>query len=200
MNEQESEPVASYADEPALWRRFARLLPSAEDAAEFQDCWDIGEQEAGLQFVLLPRLLERGVPIGETTRAELAVMAETWTMWDALGADIARCQGDPAQDASLRLVEFDGDRETPGPAGVQEPDGPLLVPWITCTHCGQVLARAHRREEWGGLSYLPESYVVFGPDRGTAPSTFAQDSAWDALTALRTACPGREDSSASEGR
>jgi hypothetical protein len=198
MNEQEAGPVDAYTDEAALWRRMARLLPSGEDAEEFLDCWEIGEQEAGLQFVLLPRLLEHGVPVGETTRAELAVLAGAWSMWDELGADIARCQGDPGQDASLRLVEFAyAAGGEPAPAGVRTSAGALLVPWIACTRCGQVLARTHGREEWGALSYLPESYVVFARDGGTAPRVFADDRVWEALDALRTECAGPGGSAAS---
>ncbi|MET7383285.1 hypothetical protein ABZT08_31605 [Streptomyces sp. NPDC005526] len=90
-------------DEATQWRRFAALLPPA-DAAGFMDCWDIGEQEAGLDQ-LVAGLLKHRVPICETVRAEIAVAAEVWGMRTALAADLGRCLGDHQGDDRLRLIE-----------------------------------------------------------------------------------------------
>ncbi|MFJ3303667.1 hypothetical protein ACIPSA_11160 [Streptomyces sp. NPDC086549] len=179
-----------YADEAALWSRLAALLPFPEDVAEVRDCWDIGEQEAGLT-VLVRRIRELGLPLGGVERAEIAVMARQWGVWDRLGADIVKCPGDPGQPTLLRVL--DAEDVIPGRSVV--PDHPsselLLVPWITCTGCGRVPARGHEREWWGDLSYLPRLYAVFAPDRSVAPQVFdheERDAAWRALTALRAGC------------
>ncbi|MGN5382074.1 hypothetical protein ACQ4WX_48070 [Streptomyces lasalocidi] len=42
-----------------------------------RDCWDIGEQEAGLGL-LVAGLLAHQLPISETARAQISVLAETW--------------------------------------------------------------------------------------------------------------------------
>ncbi|MEU9133115.1 hypothetical protein AB0D08_34305 [Kitasatospora sp. NPDC048540] len=38
-------------DDVALWDRLAALLPEAE-ARQVRDCWNIGEQEAGLGLLV----------------------------------------------------------------------------------------------------------------------------------------------------
>lgn len=189
MNDRRAE---AYAAEGAVWSRLALLLPSVEDVDEVQGCWDIGEQEGGLG-VLVRRLLELGLPIGELTRAEIAVMAEQWGVWDLLGARIVACAGEPGL---LRVYE-DGARETlpvrsvvPGHPSA----GSVLVPWIGCVGCGTWLARAHAREKRGDLSYLAESYVVFGTERPVPQAVFDRETygaVWSALGALCTACSCR---------
>ncbi|WP_351235064.1 hypothetical protein [Streptomyces sp. NPDC002133] len=177
-------------DEAARWRRFGALLPPGE-AREFMDCWEIGEQEAGLDR-LIARLLEHQVPISETMRAEIAVAAEVWGMWTALAPGIGRCLGSHRDqgDTALRLVEHAGTIPLPGSSvGTDTALADLLVvPWIACTGCDQVLARAHHREPWGDLSYLARHYVLFTPGHGTPTRLFEPDAAWDALTALRATC------------
>lgn len=181
-----------YADEAAVWSRLAALLPDPVDVDEVQGAWDIGEQEGGLT-VLVQKILEQGRAVDEPARAELAVMAEQWGVWDPLGPDIARCG--PAPDAGVLRVLAD-DAGDPLPARSVLPDPPVpelfLVPWIGCARCGRVLARGHRREEWGLLSYLPLCYVVFTPGGGPAPRVYDQGgpgAAWSALAALRAGCP-----------
>ena len=178
-----------YAAEAVLWSRLAGLQ-SAPDREEVQGCWDIGEQEAGLEL-LVDRLREQGPGIGESARAELAVMAEQWGEWDWLGVRIAALPHVGEEADRLRVLP-DGAEET-RPAGFVLPGHPLaeavLVPWIVCAPCGRVLARAHRREEWGALSFLAEGYVVFGPEH--APVVLPREepgAAWDALAALRDGC------------
>ncbi|MGI5379126.1 hypothetical protein ACQEV2_33735 [Streptomyces sp. CA-251387] len=114
-------------------------------------------------------------------------------MWDLLGASVAGCAEDAERAARWRELE-DGDEETlPLRAVVPESTSPQseVVPWIVCPPCGRVLGRVHRREEWGGLSYLAEAYVVFARDRAFGPLVFDREddgAAWAALDALRTAC------------
>lgn len=179
-----------YAAEAVVWSRLAGLLSAPGDREEVQDCWDIGEQEAGLEL-LVDRLLGRGTRIEEPARAELAVMAEQWGEWDWLGTRITSLPHVGEEAGRLRVLQ-DGAEET-RPAGFVLPEHPLaasvLVPWIVCAPCERVLARAHRREEWGALSFLAEGYVVFGP--GFAPVAFPREepgAAWDALAALRHGC------------
>ncbi|MFJ3511087.1 hypothetical protein [Streptomyces luteogriseus] len=176
-----------YAAEAVVWSRLAGLLSAPGDREEVQDCWDIGEQEAGLEL-LVDRLLGQGTGVGEPAVAELAVMAEQWGEWDWLGARIASLPLAGEEAGGLRVLR-DGAEDT-RPAGFVLPEHPLaasvLVPWIVCAPCERVLARAHRREEWGGLSFLAEGYVVFGP--GFDPVVFPREepgAAWDALAALR---------------
>ncbi len=184
--------MRAYAAEGVVWSRLAALLPDAGDVDEVQGCWDIGEQEAGLD-VLVGKLLEQGLAVGESTRAEIAVMAEQWGEWDRLAPGIVALPRDAGEPALLRVFE-DGARETV-PVRSVLPEHPcaasVLVPWIMCGPCGRVLGRVHRREEWGGLSYCAQSYVVFDPAGTVAPSVFdgEEDGAvWSALAALRTGC------------
>ncbi|RZU36636.1 hypothetical protein EV284_4131 [Streptomyces sp. BK022] len=175
-------------DEAARWRRFAALLPPAR-AAEIVDCWDIGEQEAGLDM-LVAGLLEHHVPISETVRAEIAVTAEAWGMRTALAPGLARCLGDHPDDPGPRLIEHADTVPLPGSSvatGTALTDL-LVVPWIACTRCGRVLARAHAQEPWGDLSYRARHYVLLVPGRSTSTGLFASDSAWEALTELRMSC------------
>ncbi|WP_406725796.1 hypothetical protein WJ438_15565 [Streptomyces sp. GD-15H] len=175
-------------DEASRWRRFAALLPPA-DAAGFVDCWDIGEQEAGLDRLVVG-LLDHRVPISETVRAEIAVAAEVWGVRTALAPRLGRCLGDHREDTGLRLIEHAETVPLPGSSvGTDTALTDLLVvPWIACTRCGQVLARAHTREPWGDLSYLARHYVLFAPGRNASTALFAPGSAWAALTELRTSC------------
>ncbi|WP_189317235.1 hypothetical protein [Streptomyces brasiliensis] len=175
-------------DEGTRWRRFAALLPPA-DAGEILDCWDIGEQEAGLDQ-LVAGLLKHQVPISETVRAEIAVAAEVWGMRTALAPGLGRCLSGGQEDVGLRLIEHADTVPLPG-SSVGDGTAPadlLVVPWIACTRCGQVLARAHGQEPWGDLSCLARHYVLFFPGRNTSTGLFAPDSAWDALAQLRMFC------------
>ncbi|MHB9858187.1 hypothetical protein [Streptomyces sp. YIM S03343] len=182
----------AYIDEGSVWSRLAALLPDPDDVDRVQGCWDIGEQEAGLD-VLVGRLLEQELAIAEPTRAELAVMAAQWGVWDRLAAEIMRCRTDETDHAPLRVLT--GTAAQPMPVRTVLPEHPtpdlFLVPWIACGPCGRTLARAHEREDWGDLSYVPEFHVVYAHDGSMAPQVFDEtrrDAAWAALSALRTAC------------
>lgn len=149
--------------EADLWNRLATLLPTPDDATDFLECRDIGEQEAGLD--LLVRLLrESRIPIGDTTRAELEALAEQWGVRLALHDEIASCIRDPDADGSLRLLPDDQAIPTDHAAiGLTDAESAelLLAPWIECTHCGRTLGRTHHMEEWGELSYLASRYIVW---------------------------------------
>ncbi|MET9677606.1 hypothetical protein ABZY68_31620 [Streptomyces sp. NPDC006482] len=203
-------------DEAARWYGFAALLPPVQ-AQEFRDCWDIGEQEAGLDR-LVAGLLEHRVPISGTTRAEIAVTAEEWGVREAIEPGLGRCLddggrgedgrgpdgglGDGLDGGSLSIVDPAGGLPSPVPSPVPPPGSPpgpptgpagpdaelLVVPWISCTRCGRTLARTHEREPWGGLSYLARSYVVFAPGGSVPERSFPREAAWEALTALRVTC------------
>ena len=182
----------AYIDEGSVWSRLAALLPDPDDVDRVQGCWDIGEQEAGLD-VLVGRLLEQELVIGEPTRAELAVMAAQWGVWDRLAAEIMQCRGDAARPRTLRVVSGAASEPMPVRTVLTEHPTPdlYLVPWIACEPCGRMLARAHEREDWGDLSYVPEFYVVFAQDGSAVPQVFDEarrDAAWAALAALRVAC------------
>ncbi|MER5711275.1 hypothetical protein [Streptomyces sp. NPDC002122] len=183
-------------DEVARWHRLAALLPPAQ-AREFRDCWEIGEQEAGLDL-LVEGLLEHRVPISDTTRAEIAVTAERWGVWATLAPDLGRClgagpgdgSGDGPGDASVTLIEHAGAVPLPGSSVGADASWEVLlvVPWLACTRCDRMLARTHHREGWGDLSFDARRYVLFAPDRSTPVRLFAPESAWEAFTVLRESC------------
>ncbi|MGW2182020.1 hypothetical protein ACWCXX_28785 [Streptomyces sp. NPDC001732] len=176
-------------DEAAVWHRLAALLPS-DDAQDVMDSWNIGEQEGGLEL-LVSALLRHQVPMDETTRAEIAVVCEAWGMWPLpLEPRLSQCPGSGTVSALCLIENTAG---TPLPATtVGLADQLLLVPWISCTPCGQTLARAHTREPWGELSHTPEHYVVLDTDQGTALRLFPRGDGWEALTALRGSCEEQE--------
>ncbi|MCM2425181.1 hypothetical protein [Streptomyces sp. RKAG337] len=178
-------------DDVVVWNRLADLLPEVE-AQEVRDCWDIGEQEAGLGLLVSGLLLHQ-MPLSETVRAEISVLAETWGEREALTPRILQCRGDDAP-TQLKLIEDSGGtaEEMTGGSG-QDLADLVLVPWIACTRCGQALMRAHVRERWGELSYLARRYVITSPDRATVLLLFPAESAGVAFTALRNgcACPQR---------
>jgi hypothetical protein len=62
---------------------------------------------------------------------------------------------------------------------------------MRCEPCGRILAREHRREAWGALSFSPVSYVVSVPDdAGTQLVIDAEgpDAVWRALDTLTASC------------
>ncbi|MEU2619418.1 hypothetical protein ABZ642_14840 [Streptomyces sp. NPDC007157] len=173
-------------DDAVIWNRLAALLPEAE-AQEVKDCWDIGEQEAGLGM-LVSGILGHQVPISDTVRAQISVLAETWGEREALTSRILQCR-DEGEAGPLKLVEGDGSIVPEQIAGAeQDLAGVVLVPWIVCARCGQVLMRAHVRETWGDLSYLARHYVITTPNRATVSRLFPADSAGAAFVSLQRAC------------
>ncbi|MFD5537962.1 hypothetical protein ACFWIJ_08965 [Streptomyces sp. NPDC127079] len=173
-------------DDAVIWNRLAALLPEAE-AQEVKDCRDIGEQEAGLGL-LVSGILGHQVPISETDRARISVLAETWGEREALTAQILQFR-DEGEPGPLKLIEGDGSTVPEAIGGAeQELAGLVLVPWIACTRCGQVLTRAYSRESWGDLSYLARHYVITTPDRATVSLLFSADSAREAFVSLQRPC------------
>ncbi|ALO10656.1 hypothetical protein AQF52_5062 [Streptomyces venezuelae] len=162
-------------DEAARWGRYATLLPPAE-AQEFTDCWQIGEQEAGLDL-LVTTLLKHRVPISDTTRAEIAVAAEEWGVWGTLAPDLGRCVDGGPGDGSLKLIEQ---------ADAVRADPFVVVPWLACTRCDRTLARMHHREGWGDHSLGAIRYVL--SDRDAPVRLFDRETLWDAVTELRAPC------------
>ncbi|MFI6090742.1 hypothetical protein [Streptomyces sp. NPDC051218] len=173
-------------DDVVMWERLTALLPEAE-AQEVKDCWDIGEQEAGLGL-LVSGLLAHETPISETIRAQLSVLAEAWGERERLTPEILQCRG-ADQTAGLKLIEPDAGsaEEVLGEADHDAADF-FLVPWIACARCGQVLMRAHTREPWGGLTYLAQHYAITSPDRATVLRMFPPCSATTAFAALQGNC------------
>ncbi|WP_229818451.1 hypothetical protein [Streptomyces chromofuscus] len=176
-------------DDVERWNRLAALLPDA-DARTVRDCWDIGEQEAGLGL-LVSGILTHRLPISETVRAQLSVLAEDWGEREALAPRILRCRGD-GRASVVELIEHGssavGGASVRGPSG-RDPAHLVLVPWIACRRCGQVLMRAHDREPWGDLSHLARRYVVVSPDRSTVRREFPADAVSHAFEALLNECP-----------
>ncbi|MER5888087.1 hypothetical protein ABT160_30070 [Streptomyces sp. NPDC001941] len=172
-------------DDEALFDQLARLLPQPQER-EVRDCWSIGEQEAALAM-LVSALADRRIPISETTRAQLSVLAEAWNSRQALTPQILACPGDK-QPSPLQLTAH----ATPLPPGAvpntaADPSTLVLLPWITCTGCGDVLLRAHTREPWGDLSYLADHYLITTHDH-TVLRRFPADSADTALASLHHRC------------
>ncbi|MFI8320053.1 hypothetical protein [Streptomyces sp. NPDC085529] len=161
-----------------VWNRLVALLPEAE-AREAAECWAVGEQEAGLG-VLVSGLSDHRVPISETTRARIAVLAEEWGEREFLAPRIRRCRGD-GERSRVRLIE---PVDEPPAGGT----GDVLVPWIACERCGRVLTRRHTREAWGGLSSLAWSYVVTSPVDGAVVREFPDDSVDAAFAHLLAVC------------
>ncbi|MFE3546377.1 hypothetical protein ACFXK0_25735 [Nocardia sp. NPDC059177] len=153
--------------EARLWERLAGLLPTTEDAGSFRDSREIGEQEAGIWF-LLERLTALELPVDETTAAEIEVLAEHWGERASVHHRIDACARDRDRAASVRLVP--DSEAVPGDAraaGITA--GPVarmtVVPWIECTHCPSVLSRAHAEDAPGLPGYLAARYLVSRPDR-----------------------------------
>ncbi|MCX5378579.1 hypothetical protein [Streptomyces sp. NBC_00091] len=167
-------------DEAAVWTRFARLLPD-HDAQEVQVCWDIGEQEGGLEL-LVSSLLQHQLTIGETTRVEISVVAETWGVRENITSRLLACPGD-GLPSPLELVE----RPDTVPLTLTDPRLAdfLVIPWIRCKTSGRLLTRAHVEEPWGDLSLTPEHYAVLANTQGPSLQLFDSSSAWEALEALR---------------
>ncbi|GAA0275272.1 hypothetical protein GCM10010302_11130 [Streptomyces polychromogenes] len=170
-------------DEAEVWDRCAALLPDA-DGDEVRVCWAIGEQEAGVEY-LVDALLRHRVPIGEDTRAEISVVAEGWGMRQAVAGRLMDCPGD-GRPAVLELVEGENVLAAVGHPAL---DGFLLIPWIRSTGSGRLLVRAHVEEPWGDLSLIPEYYGVLASEQGPVLRLFESFSAREALEELRGSHP-----------
>ncbi|MFP8940228.1 hypothetical protein ACLIYM_02155 [Streptomyces fenghuangensis] len=175
-------------DDADTWNRLAALLPEA-GAREVRDCWEIGEQEAGLGL-LVSGLLAHRVPISETVRARISVLAEDWGEREALTPRIPRCRGDGGV-STVRLIEQEGGSAGGPTAGAGPgPAGYVLLPWIACDGCGRVLLRAHDRQRWGGLSFSARHYAITSPDRATVLRTLPAGAAGEAFDVLLRECDG----------
>ncbi|WP_433714002.1 hypothetical protein ACQP2U_07485 [Nocardia sp. CA-084685] len=150
------------AYEADLWERLAALLPSVDDTENFRDCRKTGRQEAGL-WILTRLLLEHEVPINDRTRAEIEVLAEQWGERLVRHDEIIACARDSDDEASIRLLPDDSSTPIdPAQLGITDSSltGLLVVPWLECLRCGQVLDRVHALEPWGDLRYLAAYYAV----------------------------------------
>ncbi|MFE6102472.1 hypothetical protein ACFVQ4_21200 [Streptomyces laurentii] len=171
------DPEADTDAEGAAWDRLAGLLPEPA-AGEVRDCWEIGEQEAGLGL-LVGGLLAYGVALDGTTRAELSVLTETWGEREALAARLAACADTGAPSPVRLLPDGETDGETDGESGGEsgdttgDPVSSVRVPWIACDRCGATLLRIHTRDPWGEPSYLTEAYVVGDRSWDTAADAYA---------------------------
>lgn len=183
--------LSCVTDEATVWRTLAALLPPA-DAQEVMDYCSIGEQESALDLVV-SGLLAQDVPIGEDIRAQLAVTAEEWGQREALEGRIRQCRSTDSDSLSVRLVALADAVTLNGASLSSAPElaGLLVVPWIACGRCGQLLGRAYKREAWGGLSYLGAHYVLFHPGQAAQTTVFGPMAAQDALAVL-TLCPGAQ--------
>ncbi|MFJ5711801.1 hypothetical protein [Streptomyces sp. NPDC093105] len=159
------------------WNRLVALLPEAE-AREAGECWAVGEQEAALG-VLVSGLVDHRVPIGETDRARISVLAEGWGEREFLTPRILRCRGD-GEPSPVRLSEH--------AEGHDGGTGDVLVPWIGCDRCGRVLTRRHTRESWGGLSFVAWSYVITSGAGGSVVREFPGDAVDAAFADLLAVC------------
>ncbi|MFF2021700.1 hypothetical protein ACFVW2_07815 [Streptomyces sp. NPDC058171] len=178
---------AGAGSDAAGWRRLAGLLPGGR-SEEVMECWAIGEQEAALDLVV-SGLLDLDLPVDEGVRAELAVVAEEWGQRAALGGRIAGVRSAGPGEPDVRLI---GDVDTDSP-GADPTTGLIVVPWIECAACGSVLGRAHRREPWGGPSFLAVHYLL-APARGAAgrrTRVFGGDEVRNAHAALAARPCGR---------
>ncbi|WP_143668030.1 hypothetical protein [Streptomyces carpinensis] len=175
-------------DEATVWRSLADLLPPAP-ARQVMDRWSIGEQESALDLAV-SALLEHDIPISASIRAQLAVASEMWGQREALEERIGRCRAD-GDVSALRLLALADAVPLTGASVSERPElaDLLVVPWIRCAVCEQVLGRAHEREPWGGLSFLAARYVLFRPEAPAQAQVFGSTSVWEALTVLAS-CPG----------
>ncbi|WP_145911263.1 hypothetical protein [Kitasatospora viridis] len=164
-------------DDLDAWNRLAALLPPAE-AGQVADCWQIGEQEAGLGL-LVTGLLAHRIPIDGATRAEIAVIAEAWGERATLAPALARCVGAGGPDRLVLLAE-----QARGAGADAEVSGSVRVPWIACTGCGAVLTRLHEWEPWGELSYLALGYLITSADGSAVLRRFPDDAVDRAFAAL----------------
>lgn len=179
--------VCQVINDVDTWHQLAALVPLAE-AQEFRDCWDIGEQEAGLRL-LVSALLANDVAISETVRAQISVLAETWGEREALTPQIIQCRSDGESAPAVALTEQAGVLVT-GDTGTADRElvGLTLVPWIICTRCDQVLMRVHAREVWGALSYLARHYAITKPEGAVVARLFPANAAGDAFDSLLWSC------------
>ncbi|MFI0742785.1 hypothetical protein ACH4PU_32590 [Streptomyces sp. NPDC021100] len=63
--------------------------------------------------------------------------------------------------------------------------GLLVIPWIACVRCGQLLGRAHEREPWGDLSLLPTHYVIVHLREPAQPRLFPPTALREAFATLK---------------
>ncbi|MFC1408624.1 hypothetical protein ACEZCY_04925 [Streptacidiphilus sp. N1-12] len=175
--------------------RFAVLssLLSAPEEVTALELWDIGEQENAI-VGLVDTLLHERVRLTERSRVQLAVLAETWGVWDSVGDRIGECEAADEENPPWWLVR-PGRAEMIGGELVREIEqghvlhGLELVVWLECGQCDDVLVRAYPRGPWGP-SFLASLYAVVHPTwRGSAespslPETSVFPTAEEALGAL----------------
>ncbi|MCF2530941.1 hypothetical protein [Yinghuangia soli] len=170
-------------DESALWERLADHLPRA-DAEEILGFRDIGEQEGGIDH-LVAALVTHQVPITGTERAEIAVLAEIWSVREMVESRLAQCLAAGEAEPGLLVLPAD----TPTSPAYPTAGELVVVPWITCTRCDRTLVRAHLYEEWDDLSFLPEYYGIRDPQQSLTAARFGPHDVKAAFSCLLAVCP-----------
>lgn len=155
--------MAAPLDERGEFHALSAPLP-ADLREELTGFWDIGEQEAALA-ALISALTEADAPLTDAARGRIAVLAESWGCWEALGAALAACRRNEQAPETAALVEHTAEGELLDAAiaarlayGNPWP-GHTPVAWFACRRCPDVLVRVHKTEPWGP-DLIASSYVL----------------------------------------
>jgi hypothetical protein len=156
-------------DERDEFLALAAPLPG-DVRAELAGIWDIGEQEAALA-TFISALSEAGTALTDTVRGRIAVLAEAWGCWEALGGGLAACRRDEEATETLALIEGtpEGARTDAALAARVVAGNPWpghsFVAWFACRRCEDVLVRVHKTEPWGP-DLIASAYVLVQLDDG----------------------------------
>lgn len=152
MLDERSEFLALAAPLPALLR------------AELTEVWDIGEPEAALA-TLISALAEARIALPDTARGRIAVLAEAWGCWEALGGPLADCGRDASASETVELIEGTQEGARVDAAigariAAHNPwPGHGFVAWFACRRCADLLVRVHKTESWGP-DLIASAYVI----------------------------------------
>lgn len=156
--------------------------------------WDIGEQEGALAG-LISALRDADAPLTDSARGRIAVLAEAWGCWEALGGPLAACRGNAQAPETAALVENTAegvrlDTAIAEQLAVGNPwPGHAVVAWFACRRCPDLLVRVHKTEPWG-RDLIASAYVLLhtGDDGTGRRSPLAvkgsHHTGWPAFTAL----------------
>jgi hypothetical protein len=156
-------PVATSLDERGEFYALSAPLP-ADLRTDLAGLWDAGEQEGALA-ALISALTEADAPLTDSARGRIAVLAESWGCWAALGGPLAACRRNEQAPETAALVERTAEGDLLEAAitarlGFGNPwPGHTLVAWFACRRCPDVLARVHKTEPWGP-DLIASSYVL----------------------------------------
>lgn len=155
--------MATSLDERGEFYALSAPLP-ADLRADLAGLWDAGEQEGALA-ALIGALTEADAPLTDAARGRIAVLAESWGCWAALGGPLAACRRNEQAPETAALVEHTAEGDLLDAAitarlafGNPWP-GHTLVAWFACRRCPDVLARVHKTEPWGP-DLIASSYVL----------------------------------------